>query len=271
MTSQNKNRSDGVQSDAERLELNSNTDIQNVAETTAPDNHDFTQLKPDLEEAQKFLKMLDNMTTDFAYRTFDDVKVEDGSKRYNGHLAGNMYGKIEDCVAGLAGYQRGGAGVFVTANRTDGEGAKAVNITSLRCVWIDDDTPRETFRTDFPIDPTAIVESSPGRYHYWWRKGHVGKFELDVFKGVMKRLVQDWGHDKQACDIARVMRLPGFYHVKGEPFMSRIVGGTGKMVPLDDLLKAFPPIEEEQIQIFDKETAEITLPSNSYDLVGKGS
>jgi hypothetical protein len=39
----------------------------------------------------------------------------------------------------------------------------------------------------------------------------------------MRALAQKFEGDLSICHLARVMRLPGFFHMKDEPFMSRIV------------------------------------------------
>lgn len=127
---------------------------------------------------------------------------------------------------------------------------------------VDDDEVRETHRTDFPREPTIIVESSKAKFHYYWVKDYVSKFNFDTFKGVMHRFIQDWGHDKNASDVARVLRVPGFYHCKAEPFMTRVVGGSGKLVLLAELLKAFSPVEITPLATFNRETGETDLREN---------
>ncbi|RUM45139.1 MAG: hypothetical protein DSY80_03700 [Desulfocapsa sp.] len=224
-------------------------------------------LKPDFEEARRFLTILDpalfGIPRPFDFRTFDDVRNTDGSLRRNGLLNANHRGKLEDVFESLCGYQRGGAGVFFTANRMDGKGCLAKNVDYIRGVWIDDDNIRQAHRVDFPEKPTVIVESSPGKFHYYWIIRYQYPLEMNIFDGIMLRLAQDWGHDKGASGIARVMRLPGFYHCKGEPFMSRIVGGTGRQMDLYDLIQAFPPIEHSVSPLIDDETGEIKMPEDS--------
>jgi hypothetical protein len=51
---------------------------------------------------------------------------------------------------------------------------------------------------------------------------------FDAWREVMHRMVGDFGSDPNACDPARVLRLPGFYHQKdpNHPFMVRIHAST---------------------------------------------
>ena len=39
--------------------------------------------------------------------------------------------------------------------------------------------------------------------------------------------------------------MPGFYHLKGEPYLVRIIEASGKRYSRDEVLKAFPPVEQE--------------------------
>jgi hypothetical protein len=52
--------------------------------------------------------------------------------------------------------------------------------------------------------------------------------------------------DPAVKDLARVMRIPGFFHMKGEPFISKIVHYTGNVFDYGRLVSMFPPIPREQ-------------------------
>jgi len=92
------------------------------------------------------------------------------------------------------------------------------------------------------------VETSPGRYHrYWlvagdWPADEQGRRD---FAGVMACMVANYGSDKGAKDISRVLRLPGFQHRKNpaEPHIVRIVGGGRWRYPRARILAAFPAPE----------------------------
>jgi Protein of unknown function (DUF3987)/RepB DNA-primase N-terminal domain len=68
--------------------------------------------------------------------------------------------------------------------------------------------------------PHIVVESSRGHFHVYWR---VSDVELDQFADLQKALAARFGGDPAVCDLPRVMRLPGFYHCKGEPRLVTIV------------------------------------------------
>ncbi len=136
-----------------------------------------------------------------------------------------------------------GAGVWVTINDTDGNGRKAKAVTRVRAVWQEDD---DGFEGDFPIEPSLVVETSPGHYHrYWlvdgdWPADEQGRKD---FAGVMATMVAAYGSDKGAKDISRVLRVPGFLHRKNpdEPHMVAIVGGCRRRYTRAEIFAAFPP------------------------------
>jgi hypothetical protein len=70
------------------------------------------------------------------------------------------------------------------------------------------------------LPPSIVVESSPGKRHFYWR---IDNCPLEAFAGAQKALAAALGTDPAVCDLPRVMRLPGFWHRKGKPFMTRLV------------------------------------------------
>ncbi|MGH8603344.1 MAG: DNA-primase RepB domain-containing protein, partial [Gammaproteobacteria bacterium] len=64
------------------------------------------------------------------------------------------------------------------------------------------------------------MESSPGKYHVYWL---VSDCPLESFPPAQKALAAKYGGDPVVHDLTRVMRLPGFFHQKKEPFLTRII------------------------------------------------
>ena len=64
-----------------------------------------------------------------------------------------------------------------------------------------------------------VVSSSPDRWHAYWL---ISDCPLETFGPTQQRLAAMFNGDPSVSDLPRVMRLPGFYHLKGEPFMSTI-------------------------------------------------
>lgn len=113
---------------------------------------------------------------------------------------------------------RHGMGVFMTVNHTDLRGRSAQNILQVVAYFADFDGA--ALPDSWPRPPTAIVESSEGRFHVYWR---VTGAPRGTFSHVQKHLAVLFGSDPKVHDLPRVMRLPGLYHAKGEPFLSRVI------------------------------------------------
>ena len=67
------------------------------------------------------------------------------------------------------------------------------------------------------LSPTLVVQSSPGHFHLYWL---VEDFPLAAFKAAQLKLAELTGGDMGVAKNAAqgVLRLPGYFHQKGEPF-----------------------------------------------------
>lgn len=165
---------------------------------------------PDLHEAAAFLRMLGTRHT---FQTFDDAKT-------GASLVRTLHGTLDDHAATLADLNARGAGIFVTVSATDGTGRKTANIRSVRALFVDlDGAPLEPVMAG-PLAPHCTVQSSPGRWHAYWR---VADCPLADFKPLQTALAARFNGDAKVHDLPRVMRLPGFDHRKGEPCRARLL------------------------------------------------
>jgi len=172
------------------------------------------QNRPDMDQAAKFLEKLDPQATSWTFQTFDDNPA-----RKDQSLARKLHGTLEEHAATMADMQALGAGVFVTVNETDLKGRKVENITRVRAFFLDlDGAPLDPVREW--EEPHILCETSPGRYHTFWL---VNDCPLDAFRQVQKDLIETFGGDDCIHDLPRVMRLPGFWHLKGDPYMVRMI------------------------------------------------
>jgi len=182
-------------------------------------------LVPNLEEARRFLAVLDPDATQWTFLTFHD--------REKGKLVRELHGTLEEHAEELARLQQRGAGVFVTINETNLQGREAQNIVRIRAVFADlDGVPLEVVKK-LRLEPHITVESSPDRWHVYYRTQGV---TIERFTGIQKGLIALFGSDHKVHDLPRVMRLPGFWHQKREPFMTRIhvVNDPGRLYGLPD-------------------------------------
>jgi hypothetical protein len=143
----------------------------------------------------------------------------------------------------LEAANRDGMGCFFMVNNGDLRGRATSNVIEVTAYFIDlDGAP---LPSDWPLAPTAIVESSEGRYHVFWRV--IGAL-LDGFAHVQKHLSTLFDSDPKVHDLPRVMRLPGMVHSKGEPFRSRLIRvEPDNVVEHDVFVDAFgvPPVVTE--------------------------
>jgi len=169
-----------------------------------------------LSEAEKhaftFVKTVTGKATAEPYfRTFDD-----NAKRNAKQLARNLHGSLKLIAGELNTLNQQGAGAFMAINAG---GQKKDEITHVRAVFADTDgAPLEPLLC---LEPHMVVQSSPGNWHVYWLVDE--DFPLDKFKAVQIAIATKFGTDPAVNDLSRVMRVPGFYHCKGEPFLVKIV------------------------------------------------
>jgi hypothetical protein len=161
----------------------------------------------DLDEARRMLDVLDcNDNTRF--RTFPDNKSR--------KVPAMCYASSD--FLHLPAENQKGAGVFFVVNETTGD--KDENVTAVRSFFTDlDGAPLDPI-TDCGMKPHIIIESSPGRYHAYWK---VAECPLDRFKPIQQAIAARFNGDKSVVNLSRVMRLPGFIHQKADPFQTRII------------------------------------------------
>jgi hypothetical protein len=170
------------------------------------------QLKPDLTEATRFLNYLEP-GGEFWFQTATEPKAKDarGSARV-------LSGTLDKCGATLSQLNQSGSAVWVQINA--GSGRKDTDVNRIRAYFVDlDHVPGDALFAS-PVPADIIVESSPGKFHgYWLTSGA----PLDSYVIRLHALADKFGGDHNVCNLGRVMRLPGFYHLKNSPFMARIV------------------------------------------------
>ena len=200
-----------------------------------------------MSDLTKFLSLLAPSSTPHLFLTFlDSPKV---GHEFEG--VDRFVGSIEDLAAELTFRNEVGCGVFVAINEPDGAdpyNRKRENIRRIRAVWQDDD---KGWSGELPLEPSLVVETSPGKFHrYWlveddWATDVHGRAE---FHRTMAGMAKNYGCDPSAKDLSRVLRVPGFWHRKGKPFLVRIVGGNDRRYTREDIVKAFalPPSEHRK-------------------------
>ncbi len=191
----------------------------NVLANISNDEERASSLSPAPDQvARVFLGILDGDRLHFEIRTFDDQKQRK-DKRLTRTLKGPRGDLRQDSALWeeLTALNERGAGVFVTVNRTDGKGLSAENVTGVTALFADTDGAE--LAPLLRLKPHIVVESSPGNWHVYWK---VGDCPLDQFTALQQAIIAKFGTDKSVHDLPRVMRLPGFYHNKREPFLTTL-------------------------------------------------
>jgi AAA domain/Primase C terminal 1 (PriCT-1)/RepB DNA-primase from phage plasmid len=187
----------------------------------------------DRNSAQTFLDFLDPDTDKFTFQTFTDSDERKKTYAKNARtgqtidpLAKVFHGTLDEHWASLADLSRQGAGIFVTVNRTILRGRRnQENITGVRvhfadCDGVSEDQIRGAIAA-IGLVPHIGVKSSEGKWHIYWCANDA---PLSGFSDTQKKLSALFGSDPSVCDLPRVMRLPGFPHLKD--------GSRGELVQL---------------------------------------
>jgi len=144
----------------------------------------------------------------------------------------NRAGSLAQVWNELVQWQTEGRGIFVIINQTDGIGREAQNVTAVRAHYVDlDDVMQSGARynqaMEWALKPHFSVWSSPNKYHiYWLVSPYVPG---DFFSTIQRKLIKTFDSDKTIWDAPRVLRVPGFYHLKdpANPHMIQFYAGTG--------------------------------------------
>lgn len=153
----------------------------------------------------------------------------------------------------LLEWNESGASVYMTINETDSVGAKKENIRKIRAYWADIDVKPTSGKLDLeslPLAPTMVVKTPGGMHLYWVLEApllirdqkdiHVHESRL---RGIQVALAR-YGADPKVCEIARVLRVPGFWHHKTLPSKRVVLERCGgRTYCEDEIIAAFPPME----------------------------
>ncbi|MGL5004956.1 MAG: DNA-primase RepB domain-containing protein, partial [Casimicrobium sp.] len=156
------------------------------------------------------------------FQTFSSVKGGGDGETIVGGWSTEIAAQLIDANAR-------GLNVSMAINRIDGNRRRNEAVTKVHAVWVDIDEPTEKMSRDdlfatllsLRVQPHLIVESSPGRFHVYWR---VADCTVDQFRAVQKALAEKLGGDANICDPARAMRVPGtLNHKYTPPYLVNVV------------------------------------------------
>jgi hypothetical protein len=126
-------------------------------------------------------------------------------------------------------------------------GGKARDCGAAVAVWVDLDDPNG--QPVFPLAPSIVVQTSPGKHQAYWllRKPCP---DLALIESLNRGIASQAGGDANACDRARVLRLPGFPNLKypDKPMVELVVCVADWRYSTAELLAAWPPVKEPQFR-----------------------
>jgi hypothetical protein len=106
------------------------------------------------------------------------------------------------------------------------KGTAGSNYPDQRAIWVDCD---ESFNRQMleGLKPSFMWETSPGHIQAIWLLKSplpVSEFHRDGFMGMLTQAI---GADKSGVDVSQLLRVPGTWHHKREPFQGRVLRATG--------------------------------------------
>lgn len=135
-----------------------------------------------------------------------------------------LRGTLNEHYQTLLHYNQSGYGIFCCINAMDGHGRNLANVDHIRTHIVDLDNPLSAQASyqqavASQLKPHFGVQTSPGKYHlYWLVEPYTGN---DFYSTQQRKLRQIYDGDRSVIDASRVLRVPGFYHLKdpANPFL----------------------------------------------------
>ena len=186
---------------------------------------------PTKEQKKGFIAQ--NSKVKFNWQVLDDrCEIIDGAKVSNPFAIKGLYGPLQPHFKALYTRNIRGANPCIAINELVGAARTNVGVVRARAIWIEDDEvrtkPRSATDNDnpLPLPPSFIVESSKGKYHYYWL---TITEDLKTWERIQKQVMTErFESDPGANGLNRAMRIPGFWHSKKRGFPTRIVYMLGK-------------------------------------------
>ncbi len=141
-----------------------------------------------------------------------------------------------------------GFGIFMTVNEFNGPRRKE-HLKRIQAWAVDMDEGTKQQQHDrlakSPLIPSLIVETKRGYQAYWLAKDGRAEHWNAI---VLERLVPHFGSDNNARDLCRILRVPGFLHLKNpaDPFLVKTVFQSSAVYRERDIAEAFTWVANKQ-------------------------
>lgn len=202
-----------------------------------------------LHPALEFLEHLDS-SPDARFNIEHYTDVPKGVKKPKPDpLAGRhsdlTIAEVQNLLPALRAVNQKGAGIFVARNQCRGHRSEA-SVSRVRGVHadLDDTTPQQIEALCNLLPSSIIVHSSEnGKCQMYWQLSDGEVLSKDEAKTINQSLVTH-GADPAAVDVSRLLRLPGFLHMKyRDEGRTPMVNAeySGDTYTADEIRRAFDP------------------------------
>lgn len=169
----------------------------------------LSQSSPAIDEGEvaRFLQALTGSSkTQLHWRGFIDAQ--------KGGPGRSTFGNLRSVLPELRQWQDDGCGVYIVVNEG---GTDDISITGVRALFVDADRKDGQpfpLPTKWHAEPDFLADRGDGtRWHAYWR-ATPGSVTPDQFRPTQRALAAYYGTDKSVINPSRVMRVPGFLHLK---------------------------------------------------------
>lgn len=204
-------------------------------------------------EAERFLTLLHGTTETELRFISNNGKVV--------HMLGDLIGAAanpdQEALKGLRQLNEEGYNAYAVINRPDPAiahskivdpntkhgGIADSDIIHVNGIFVDIDRP-EAFEGETldllqnaPLEPSAIIQSSTiEKLHAYWL---LADCSPEMFLRLQLQLIAYFKGDRTCRNLSRIMRIPGFWHVKGQPIQTRIIDDPGHIYTVSEILEGF--------------------------------
>jgi len=166
--------------------------------------------------ALEFLRLLDpSPKARFCIETYTDKKDKPRPDQLSNRFVNCTHQQVEALLPELETLNDAGAAIYVAVNEFEGR-RKIDNLHKVRGVHADLDGASEEQLEKLceTLPPTIAVQSSSAeKQHWYWLLTEGETLDSESAKAINQTLV-GLGADPAAVDVARLLRLPGFRHMK---------------------------------------------------------
>ncbi len=235
--------------------------------------------------ALKFLDLLDpSPDARFNIETYFDGDKQQESYGLIQHFPTKSHKEVESLIPTLQSLNAKGAAIYIAVNQFKGQ-RKLENLHKVRGIHADLDSASDEQLTRLRqvLAPTIVVQSSKGnKQHWYWLLADGEELSAEKAKSINQSITA-FGCDKGATDLARLLRLPGFYNLKPKNQITgdRKATSTPPMVTIlehrqryssEEILAAFPTVQAaEKIPLKKRLSPTPTKPINPSSLIEKAA